>query len=294
MQNPLEIVGCSERYQNQYQIDPRERFVTFSNAKSSRNCCALRTIETIQKQMQNRLGRARRAISLRFPTQNRLDISVCPETIQKLIQKRPGRAMRLRFPMQNRVELAVCSKTIPKPIQNRPTWTIRYVFQYKIVSKSLCARNDTKINTKSTHVNDPLRFPIRNRLEIAVRPERSKRFKNKCKIDLGERGERLAYVFQRKIVSTSLCAPKRYKNQYKNDLGERFVYVFQFKIVSNSLCAPKRYQNQYRIDPGERFVTFSNTKSSGNPCALGTIQKSILSRGWEKTNKEDEDEAWLS
>ena len=121
MQNPLEIVGCFERYQNQYQIDPRERSVTFSNTKSSRNCCALRTIEAIQKQMQNRFGRARRAISLRFPTRNRLDISVCPETIQKLIQKRPGRAMRLRFPIQNRVELAVCSKTIPKPIQNRPT-----------------------------------------------------------------------------------------------------------------------------------------------------------------------------
>ena len=120
MQNPLEIVGCSERFQNQYQIDPRERFVTFSNAKSSRNCCALRTIQTIQKQMQNRLGRARRAISLRFPTQNRLDISVCPETIQKPIQKRTGRAIHLRFPIQNRVELAVCSTTIPKPIQNRP------------------------------------------------------------------------------------------------------------------------------------------------------------------------------
>ena len=119
IQNPLEIVGCSERYQNQYQIDPRERFVTFSNTKSSRNCCALQTIEAIQKQMQNRLGRARRAISLRFPTQNRLDISVCPEMIQKLIQKRPGRAIRLRFPIQNRVELAVCSKTMQKPMQNR-------------------------------------------------------------------------------------------------------------------------------------------------------------------------------
>ena len=121
IQNRLEIVGCSERYQNQYQIDPGERFVTFSNTKSSRNRCALRTIEMIQKPMQNRLGRARRAISLRFPMQNRLEIAVCPETIQKPIQKRPGRAMRLRFPIQNRVELAVCSKTIPKPIQNRPT-----------------------------------------------------------------------------------------------------------------------------------------------------------------------------
>ena len=147
IQNRLEIVGCSERYQNQYQIDPGERFVTFSNTTSSRNRCALRTIEAIQKPMQNRPGWARRAISLRFPLQNRLDIAVCPETIQKLIQKRPGRATRLRFQIQNRVELAVCSKTIPKPIQNRPTWTIHYVFQYKIVWKSLCARNDTKINT---------------------------------------------------------------------------------------------------------------------------------------------------
>ena len=121
IQNRLEILVRSERCKNQYQIDPRERSVTFSNTKSSRNCCAPRTIQTIQKQMQNRLGRARRAISLRFSTQNRLDISVCPETIQKPIQKRPGRAIRLRFPIQNRVELAVCSKTIPKPLQNRPT-----------------------------------------------------------------------------------------------------------------------------------------------------------------------------
>ena len=140
------------------------------------------------------------------------------------------------------------------------------------------AQNDTKTNTKSTHVKDPLRFPLQNRLEIVVRSERSNRFKNKCKIDLGERGERVAYVFQRKIVSTSLCAPKRYKNYYKKDLGERCVYVFQFKIVSNSLCAPKRSGNQCKIDPGERSDTFSNTKSSRNRCVLGTTQKPIPNR----------------
>ena len=58
-------------------------------------------------------------------------------------------------------------RTIPKPIPNRPTWTIRYVFQYKIVSKSLCARNDTKINTKSTRSSHSLRFPIQNHFGIA-------------------------------------------------------------------------------------------------------------------------------
>ena len=138
MQNPLEIVGCSERYQNQYQIDPGERFVTFSNTKSSRNRFALRTIETIQKSMQNRLGRARRAISLRFLMQNRFEIVVCPETIQKPIQK--------------------------------TTWASdSFTFSITKSSRTRCVlQNDAETNAKSTRVSDPLRFPIQTRLEIVV------------------------------------------------------------------------------------------------------------------------------
>ena len=159
IQNPLEIVGCSERYQNQYQIDPRERFVTFSNAKSSRQLCvprndtktntkttwasdsftfsnskSCRTRCVLQNDAETNAKSTRVSDPLRFPIQNRLEILVRSERHKNQYQIDPVERF-VTFSNTNRLEIDVFSETIQKPIQNRPGRAIHHVFHCKIVSK---------------------------------------------------------------------------------------------------------------------------------------------------------------